>query len=83
MGYHTLSIGVHLAKPKIQTKFIVRLMVTITKMRKYFIHTFVAIRYRVMANEVLLTEVAIIPKTAPTIVFRLIVLIFSSLIVFL
>lgn len=52
-----------------------------TKIRKYFIHAFVAIRYNVMANEVLLVVVAIIPNVATRIVLRLIVFRFSSLMV--
>ena len=71
-----------MARPKIQTKFIEMLMVMMTKMRKYFIHTLVAIRYKVMAKDVLLVVVAMIPKAAPTMVLRFIVLKFSSLIVF-
>lgn len=70
-----------MAKPKIHTRFIDTLMVTMTKMRKYFIHAFVAIRYNVMANDVLLVVVAIIPNVATRIVLRLIVFRFSSLMV--
>ena len=54
---------------------------TMTKMRKYFIHVFVAIRCSVRANEVLLVVVAKMPKVATRIVSRLIILRFSSLIV--
>lgn len=54
---------------------------TITKMRKYFIQLFVAIRYSVIAKEVLLVVVAMIPKAATRIVLRLIFFKFSSLIV--
>lgn len=71
----------HLAKPKIQTKFIETLIVTIIKMRKYFIHALVAIRYNVIAKDVLLIVVAIIPKAAPTMVVLFIIMRFSSLIV--
>lgn len=41
---HTLASGVHFAKPKIQTRFIVRLMETMTKMRKYLVQRFVTMR---------------------------------------
>ena len=52
-----------------------------TKMRKYFIHRSVVIRYRVMANDVLPVVVAIIPKAATMIVFNLIFARLSSLMV--
>lgn len=78
---HTLSTGVHLAKPKIQTRFMEMLMVTMIKMRKYFIHWFVAMRYSVTANDVLLVVVARIPNVATRMVNRLMVFLFSSLMV--
>jgi hypothetical protein len=65
---HTLFNGVHLAKPKIQTKFIEIFIDTMMKIRKYFIHAFVAIRYSVIANEVLLVVVAMMPNVATRIV---------------
>lgn len=52
-----------------------------TKMRKYFIHRSVVIRYRVIANDVLPVVVAMIPKAATMMVFNLIFSRFSSLIV--
>ena len=70
-----------MAKPKIQTKFIEMFTDTMTKTRKYFIHTFVAIRCSVRANDVLLVVVAMMPNVATRIVSRLIILRFSVLIV--
>ena len=52
-----------------------------TKMRKYFIHRSVVIRYKVMANDVLPVVVAMIPKAATMMVFSLIFAKLSSLMV--
>lgn len=57
-----------MAKPKTHTKFIEIFIDTMMKMRKYFIHAFVAIRYSVMANDVLLVVVAMMPNVATRIV---------------
>lgn len=52
-----------------------------TKMRKYFIHRSVVIRYKVIANDVLPVVVAKIPKAATMMVFNLIFSRFPSLMV--
>lgn len=70
-----------MANPKIHTKFIEMLMETMMKMRKYFNHWFVTMRYSVRANELLLVVVAIIPNVATRIVLRLMSLRLSLLIV--
>lgn len=57
------------------------LTVIMTKMRKYFIHRSVVIRYRVMANDVLPVVVAMIPKAATMMVFSFIFAKLSSLMV--
>lgn len=77
----TLAKGVHLANPKIHTRFIVTLIVMMMNMRAHFIHLLVEIRYNMIANDVFPAEVAMIPKQATMMVFSLIVLKFSSLIV--
>ena len=57
------------------------LTVMMTKMRKYFIHRSVVIRYKVIANDVLPVVVAMIPKAATMMVFNLIFSRFCSLMV--
>ena len=56
-------------------------MVTMMKMRKYFIQASVEMRYNVTAKDDLLVVVAMMPNVATRMVLRLIVLRFSSLMV--
>jgi hypothetical protein len=71
---HTLFKGVHLAKPKIQTRFIETVIDTIMKMSRYFIQDVVEILCKVRAKDDLLMVVAMMANVAKRIVKRLMVL---------
>jgi hypothetical protein len=79
-----LAVGLHGGPGRVSTETataIGGLTVIMTKMRKYFIHRSVVIRYKVIANDVLPVVVAMIPKAATMMVFSLIFSRFCSLMV--